>query len=76
MRSSVETIAKALTGDYRAEQLFVLKQARESFRFLQAQIAECDVAVDQVLSGWEAKVDLQSTALTSDAQEEPKQVET
>jgi len=27
VRSSVETIAKALTGDYRPEQLFVLQQA-------------------------------------------------
>ena len=34
VRSSVETIAKALTGDYRPEQLFVLQQARESYRFL------------------------------------------
>ena len=63
VRSSVETIAKALTGDYRTEHLFVLKQARESYRFLQAQIAECDVEVDTVLSGWEAKVDLQQQPL-------------
>jgi transposase len=63
VRSSVETIAKALTGDYRPEHLFVLKQARESLRFLQAQIAECDVEVDQVLSGWEAKVDLEQQPL-------------
>ena len=63
VRSSVETIAKALTGDYRAEHLFVLKQARESYRFLQAQIAECDVEVDTVLSGWDAKVDLEQQPL-------------
>jgi len=63
VRSSVETIAKALTGDYRAEQLFVLKQARESFQFLQAQIAECDVEVNKVLSGWDAKVDLEQQPL-------------
>src|SRR5262249_51386515 len=58
VRSSVETIAKALTGDYRPEHLFVLKQARESYRFLQAQIADCDAQVQAVLSSWEAKVDL------------------
>jgi transposase len=63
VRSSVETIAKALTGDYRPEHLFVLKQARESYRFLQAQIAACDVEVDTVLSGWEAKVDLEQQPL-------------
>lgn len=63
VRSSVETMAKALTGNYRAEHLFVLRQARESFRFLQAQIAECDVEVDRVLSSWEAKVDLQQQPL-------------
>jgi transposase len=63
VRSSVETIAKALTGDYRAEHLFVLKQARESFQFLQTQIAACDVEVEKVLSGWEAKVDLEQQPL-------------
>ena len=49
----VETIAKASTVDYRPEHLFVLRQARESLRFLQAQIAARDVEVHQVLSGWE-----------------------
>ena len=72
----LETIAKALTGDYRPEQLFVLKQARESYRFLQAQIAECDVEVDTILSGWEAEGGRPTTALAADAQEEPEQIET
>lgn len=63
VRSSVETIAKALTGDYRPELLFVVKQARESYRFLQQQIAECDQQVETVLSGWEAKVDLAQNPL-------------
>ncbi|MSO23786.1 MAG: IS110 family transposase [Acidobacteria bacterium] len=63
VRSSVETLAKAMTGDYRPELLFVLKQAREAYRFLQEQIAECDQQVETVLSGWEAKVDLAQSPL-------------
>jgi transposase len=40
-----EEIAAALTGHYRAELLFVLKQNLEAFDACQTQIAECDVVI-------------------------------
>jgi len=38
IKSSVETIAKALQGDYRQEHLFALKQSLELYEFYQHQI--------------------------------------
>ena len=40
-------IEAALTGDYRAEALFVVEQALESYRHLQQQIAQCDLAIEK-----------------------------
>ena len=46
-KSSEETIAKALTGEWKAEHLFVLKQSLELFDFYTAQIAACDAVIQQ-----------------------------
>jgi hypothetical protein len=43
--SSEDTIAKALTGDWKEEQLFVLKQSLELYDFYTAQLAACDAEV-------------------------------
>jgi len=40
-------IEAALTGDYRAEALFVVEQALQSYRHLQQQIAQCDLAIEK-----------------------------
>lgn len=50
-RQSVETIAKALHGSWRAEHLFALRQAVELFDFYQQQIGRCDEETAQVLAG-------------------------
>lgn len=47
--ASVETIAKALTGHYRAEHLFALEQAVALYDVYQQKVAACDVAVEVVL---------------------------
>jgi transposase len=44
-KSSEETIAKALTGDWKAEQLFVLKQSLELYDFYSQQVAVCDAQI-------------------------------
>lgn len=49
VRSSHEEIAKALTGDYRAEHLFALKQSVELYDFYQEKIAECDRQVERYM---------------------------
>jgi transposase len=49
-KASVREIIAALTANYRAEHLFALKQNFEAFEFNRKQIAECDAAIEQLLS--------------------------
>lgn len=42
IRSSEQTVRKALEGDYREEHMFTLKQSLERYRFLTQQISDCD----------------------------------
>lgn len=48
-KASVETVREALTGNYRAEHVFALRQALELFDFYQTKIAECDREIEQYL---------------------------
>ena len=50
VKQSQEQIEAALTGDYRAEALFVVEQALQSYRHLQQQIAQCDLAIEKQLA--------------------------
>lgn len=45
-RSSAETIANSLVGNYREEHLFALKQAVELYEIYQAKIADCNAAIE------------------------------
>ncbi|MHC2380012.1 IS110 family RNA-guided transposase [Bradyrhizobium liaoningense] len=47
--SSVETIAKALTGSYRAEHLFALDQALALYDAYHEKVSACDVRIEAVL---------------------------
>lgn len=47
--ASTQTIVAALTGNYREEHVFALRQALELYDFHQAKIAECDVEIEAVL---------------------------
>ena len=58
VRSSQETIAKALTGNYREEHLFTLRQALEMYRRYQQMIAECDREMEGLYAAMPTKVDL------------------
>lgn len=55
IKASVETIAKALEGDYRAEHLFVLQQALELHDFSALKIEACDRAIEARLRRMESK---------------------
>lgn len=50
IRSSEDDIAKALTGYYRPEHLFTLKQALELYDFYNQQIQACDAEIEQQYS--------------------------
>lgn len=49
-QSSEETFVKALTGNYRHEHLFALKQAVDLFTTYQNKIKECDAEIEAALS--------------------------
>jgi transposase len=55
--SSEETIAKALTGTWQAELLFVLGQALALFDFYTQQITACDAQIEAHLHTMEARVE-------------------
>ena len=49
-KHSTDEIAKALTGNYRAEHLFVLKQALSLYDAYSERLAECDQLLEQQFS--------------------------
>lgn len=53
--ASEETIRDALTGNYRPEHVFALKQALELWDFYQAKIAECDLEIEAALKSLNEK---------------------
>jgi transposase len=57
-KSSEETIAKALTGDWREEHVFVLAQALALYDFYTAQVAACDAQIQQQFSAMKPRWDL------------------
>ena len=48
-KSSAETIKKALTGNYRAEHVFALRQALEIYDTYQEKIRDCDQEIERSL---------------------------
>ena len=54
-RASVQEIAASLTGNYRAEHLFVLRQNLELFDTFQRQIQTCDGEIESLLRTLAAK---------------------
>jgi transposase len=58
VKASTETIVQALTGDYRAEHLFTLKQSLDCYRHYQKMLAGCDREIEQELKRFETRVDV------------------
>ena len=53
VKSSADEIAQALTGDYRAEHLFVLQQALELYDVYRHKIEQCDMQIKRTMQGLE-----------------------
>jgi|HubBroStandDraft_4_1064222.scaffolds.fasta_scaffold16952_2 transposase len=58
VRATAATLQKALKGDYRAEHLFVLRQAFDLYHTYEAKIAACDEQIAQATAALPAKVDV------------------
>jgi transposase len=52
-KASEDTVRQALTGNYRPEHLFALRQALELYDSYQAKVAECDREIETVFASFE-----------------------
>ncbi len=59
IRRTSEEIAAALTGDYRAEHLFVLQQELQLYEMYQQQIAQCDQQIEAYLASLDSQIELE-----------------
>jgi transposase len=57
VRANPATIQKALRGDYRVEQLFVLQQAYELYQTYEGKIIACDQQIANAMASLPQKVD-------------------
>ncbi|MBU2649722.1 MAG: transposase [Bacteroidetes bacterium] len=55
IKASKKTIIKSLTGHYREEHLFTLRQSLESYQFCHQQIYDCDKEIEKRLKDFESK---------------------
>jgi transposase len=55
-RASTQMIIASLTGSYRDEHLFALRQALQAYDFFQHQLQDCDMHVEQLLHSLTAKL--------------------
>ena len=53
IKASLKTIVKALEGDYRDEQLFILQQSLDMYRYTHQQMERCDQQVRNLLDQWD-----------------------
>lgn len=72
VKSSTSEIAKALTGDWREEHLFVLKQELILYEIYQTQIAECDKQIELCLANFETKAEDQPPPRKGKKRKKPK----
>lgn len=57
VQSSQDTIAQALTGDWRAEHLFTLRQAVELYEVYQQKIEACDQEIEKYMQSLDARAE-------------------
>jgi len=60
-KSTEDEIARALTGDYRSEHLFVLRQAHTAYGFVHQQLRECDREIERLLTAIDKQIDANQT---------------
>lgn len=63
VKASEETIVQALTGDYRAEHLFTLKQSLATYRYYQRLLTACDLEIERQLKRFDANIDVKERPL-------------
>lgn len=72
IKADKQTIAKSLTGDYRREHLFTLKQALQSYRNYRQLIMDCDLEIDNHLREFESRINIEKYPLPESTKSKPK----
>ena len=72
VKKSHEEIVKALTGDWRDEYVFELKQSYEVYKFFHQKIAECDKQIEGILQERIKRNDESSSNNLSTSEIKPK----
>lgn len=72
VQAPVETLIKALTGDYREEHVFTLRQARAAYQFCRTQLGECDAEIERRLQALATVVDPDETPPPPEAPHTPR----
>ena len=62
IKAKKKTLVKSLTGDYRREHIFTLKQALQSYRNYQQFILDCDMEIESHLKEFESRIDIDNSA--------------
>lgn len=57
VQSSQDTLAQALTGDWRAEHLFTLRQAMDLYEVYQQKIEACDQEIEKYMQSLDARAE-------------------
>ncbi|MEH2084299.1 MAG: IS110 family transposase [Nostoc sp.] len=73
IKASLEEIAASLTGDYRLELVFILEQELQLYEFYQTQIQKCDIQIEQCLTSFTDKVDVEKKPLAKPKRRGKKQ---
>jgi transposase len=63
IKASRDVIARSLQGDWRAEHLFVLQQALDTWKHYQHLIAQCDEQIQKDLAAFESKIQVKENPL-------------
>jgi len=72
IKANKQTIAKSLTGDYRREHIFTLKQALQAYRNYQQLILDCDMEIESHLKEFESRIDVDKSASSPPTQNRRK----
>ena len=72
VKAKKDVIAKSLTGDYRREHLFTLKQSVQSYRNHCQLIMDCDMEIKELLEEFESNIDVDESPLPSSKKSKQK----
>jgi len=73
IKASEETIRKSLEGNWRAEQILVLKQRLSLYRSYRLQIHDCDPEIEKLVAAFTPKIDPQEKPLPEDRKKRQRQ---